>query len=334
MKKKGVFLNDRLRISLTDNCNYRCRYCSNEGQKHNSNTFISFDFVNDFFDKILSENIYIKKINLTGGEPLLHKDLMKIASKAHKICENITINTNGSLLTPQLVDDLVAIGVNCIKFGVDNPFNDHTKPVVNNVKINSQKLRDLILYTIKRIPRSSLNIVITRYNIDDLQRIIEWIIDNQIDKVEFIELIDFNFNNHTPLIGEEPYDFIKLIRSLSSYFSDIEYNESLAKYIAYHRSGLIIQFAEDFCKNRVCAHLWTRVDANGRFSPCIKSVDFYPIDLNNNLEKQLLNQKKMYCDSLVDYIPRDNNGNITLELQKNFRNRQNYLTNRLTNLDL
>lgn len=334
MKKNGIFLNDRLRISLTDNCNFKCKYCSNEGQKYNTNSFINVDFLISFFDKIVSENIYVKKINLTGGEPLLHKNLLQIASIASKVCENVTINTNGSLLTKQLVDDLIDSGVNCIKFGVDNPFKDFSKPVVNDVKVKCEELREIILYTVKKIPRSSLNIVITRYNINDLHNIIEWIVDNKINNVEFIELIDFNFNSHTPFIGDEPYDFIELIRSLDNYFYDIKYNENLAKYVAYHSSGLIIQFAEDFCKHRVCANLWTRVDSNGYFSPCLKSNDSYPIDLNDSLTKQLLNQKRLYCNSLSDYIPRDINGNITANLQKNIRNSEEYLTQKLTDLDI
>ena len=114
--KKGLFLNDRLRVSLTNSCNYQCKYCSNEGQVHNTNVFINVDFLTKLFKKIEEEDIYVKKINLTGGEPLLHKDLLKIASEASKICHDITVNTNGSLLTVQLVDDLVQAGVNCIKF--------------------------------------------------------------------------------------------------------------------------------------------------------------------------------------------------------------------------
>ncbi|MCH5200583.1 MAG: radical SAM protein [Oscillospiraceae bacterium] len=334
MKRNGIFLNDRLRISLTDNCNFKCKYCSNEGQKHNTNSFIDVDFLTNFFDKIVLENIYLKKINLTGGEPLLHKEVLKIVSKASKVCENITINTNGSLLTKQLVDDLINSGVTCIKFGVDNPFSEFSKPIINDVKIHCEELREIILYTVKKIPRSSLNIVVTRYNISDLHNIIKWIIDNSINNVEFIELIDFNFETRTPLIGDEPYNFIDLIRSLDTYFYDIKYNENLAKYIAYHSSGLIMQFAEDFCKHRVCANLWTRVDSNGCFSPCLKSNDSYPIDLNDNLTKQLLNQKRLYCNSLSNYIPRDANGNIASYLQKNIRNPEEYLTKSFTDLDI
>ncbi len=334
VQSNGLFLNDRLRISLTNNCNFKCKYCSNEGQEHNTNTFIDLNFLSAFFDKIKIEKIYIKKINITGGEPLLHKDLLKIVSKSSDICKDITINTNGSLLTKSLVDELAKTGVNCIKFGVDHPFKDYSKPVINGVKIDSEELRNIILYAIKVLPRSSLNIVVTQYNILDIPQIIKWIINNSIDKTEIIELIDFNFIRNTPSIGDEPYDFIEMIRSIKYNFLNIEYNEQLAKYIAYHHSGLIIQFAEDFCKNRVCANLWTRIDAHGAFSPCIKSNDSYPIDLNTSLRKQLSFQKHLCCNSLSDYIPRDSCGNLTNEHQENTRNKEKYLTQQFTSLDL
>lgn len=334
MKKSGLFLNDRLRVSLTTSCNFKCSYCSNEGQPHDVNIFIDTTFLNEFFDKILSEDIYVKKINLTGGEPVLHKDLLQIASKAAEVCKNVTLNTNGSLLTEQLVDDLVNAGVNCIKFGVDNPFESFSKPVTNHAQVDSEQLRKIILYTLERIPRSSLNIVITKYNISELINIIEWIVKNRIDKVEFIELINFNFIDHVPFLDRDIYDFNDLICGLSEHFSDIEYNESLAKYIAYHPSGLIIQFAEDFCKNGVCANLWTRVDAAGNFSPCLKSQDTYPINLGDSLVKQLMAQKKLCCNSLTNYIPRDANGNIVDDPQNVIRGKGKRLTAKLTSLDL
>ena len=190
------------------------------------------------------------------------------------------------------------------------------------------------MYSIKKIPRSSLNIVITRYNINILPQIVKWVADNKINNVEFIELIDFDFKAHNPLLGDEPYDFINLIQDIKNCFYNIEYNQKLAKYIAYHRDGIIMQFAEDFCKNRVCANLWTRVDSSGCFSPCIKSSDVYQIDLDNSLESQLINQRKLYCNSLSNHIPRDTDGNLTSTPQKTIKETKKLLTDKLTELDI
>lgn len=97
-EKISCLFNDRLRISITDACNYKCFYCSNEGQDHGQCNMISLNFLYRLFEKIQDENIYVKKLNITGGEPTLHPDLMEILHASCKISENVTLNTNGSLL--------------------------------------------------------------------------------------------------------------------------------------------------------------------------------------------------------------------------------------------
>lgn len=309
---KSCLFNDRLRISITDACNYKCFYCSNEGQDHGNCNMLSLDYIRWLFSRIKEENIFVKKLNITGGEPTLHPQLLEILREGSTISGNVTLNTNGSLLSRESIDAIKDTGVNCIKFGTDLWFSDKSKPITNVYQINMEKLIDCILYSRKIMPRSSMNIVITDFNYSYFERMLDWIEANGIDKVEFIELINFNFEDKEsvkPLSSSVP-DFSALIKKNRDRFDRIEYNPAIAKYVAYMKNGLAVQFAEDFCKRKVCANLWTRIDADGNFSPCMKNTDVYPIDMKKSLYDQILAQRKFSCGTSKNVFPRDMNGKI------------------------
>lgn len=309
----SCLFNDRLRISITDACNYKCFYCSNEGQDHGNCHMISTAFIKRLFSKIKEEQIYVRKLNITGGEPLLHPDLLEILCLGREISENVTLNTNGSLLDKSKINAIRETGVNCIKFGTDLWFSDMSKPITNEYQVDMENLIECILYSREILPRSSMNIVITEFNISYFNQMLDWIEDNGIDKVEFIELINFDFEDkeHAKPVSSLAPDFPRLIKDNYSRFIRVEYNPSIAKYVAYTKNGLAIQFAEDFCKRKVCAHLWTRIDATGRFSPCMKNTDTYPINFEKRLFDQFIAQGKLACGLSEKPYPRDMNGKLT-----------------------
>ena len=95
---------DYLRISLTDRCNLRCIYCMpEEGVKSLSHAEILT------YDEILricrcAADLGIRKIKLTGGEPLVRKGCASLAKQIKAIpgIEKVTLTTNGILLAEQL----------------------------------------------------------------------------------------------------------------------------------------------------------------------------------------------------------------------------------------
>ena len=92
-----------LRISVTDRCDLRCVYCMNEKM-----TFLPKDQVLTFEEiERLCDNFIelgVRKIRLTGGEPLVRKNIIKLINKLNLKLDNtnlkeITLTTNGSLLS-------------------------------------------------------------------------------------------------------------------------------------------------------------------------------------------------------------------------------------------
>ena len=194
--------------------------------------------------------------------------------------------------------------------GIDSFSQDITKPdIKNSKKLTSKKIIESLLYAIEIMPRSSVNIVLTDFNMHELDNIFNFIVDNKIDKVEILELIEHDFRNNSSLSSPGP-KFTKIIKDYSDIINKITYNPILAKYICYLTNGLMVQFADDFCTRRVCQNLWTRIDASENLVPCIKSDRNIRINFDRPLADQVLKSNNMMCNYSTGNLPRDSRGNI------------------------
>ena len=109
-----------LRISLTDKCNLRCRYCMpEEGVCRRSH----FDMMSE--DEIVAAvevaaSLGIRKIRLTGGEPLVKKNILSICRRVASVpgIKEVCLTTNGILL-PQLAKPLKEAGVKRVNISLD-----------------------------------------------------------------------------------------------------------------------------------------------------------------------------------------------------------------------
>ncbi|MDA2929941.1 GTP 3',8-cyclase MoaA [Acidobacteria bacterium AH-259-O06] len=95
-----------LRISLTDRCNFRCVYCMPEEIFHHDyqflerNEFLSYEEIERLARIFVGHGV--KKIRLTGGEPLLRRELEKLVEMLAGIPGlDLTLTTNGALLAPK-----------------------------------------------------------------------------------------------------------------------------------------------------------------------------------------------------------------------------------------
>lgn len=97
-----------LRISVTDRCNFRCGYCMPRDVYHDAYAFtprseiLSFEEI-ERVTRVVVETLGARKIRLTGGEPLLRRDLPRLIERLARIegVEDLTLTTNGFLLAEQ-----------------------------------------------------------------------------------------------------------------------------------------------------------------------------------------------------------------------------------------
>ncbi len=108
-----------LRISLTELCNLRCRYCMPEEgvcKKSHEEMMTQEEIITAV--KVASK-LGVTKIRLTGGEPLVKKDIVQLVSRIKEInsIEEVCITTNATLL-PQYANDLKKAGLDSSKYSV------------------------------------------------------------------------------------------------------------------------------------------------------------------------------------------------------------------------
>jgi len=101
---RGRGLRD-LRISVTDRCNFRCVYCMPREVFDNEHKFLPHSAILSFEEIARLARVFVgmgvKKIRLTGGEPLVRRDLHLLIGQLARLDVDLTLTTNGSLLAKQ-----------------------------------------------------------------------------------------------------------------------------------------------------------------------------------------------------------------------------------------
>jgi cyclic pyranopterin phosphate synthase len=110
-----------VRISVTDRCNFRCQYCMPaEGLPWlERSALLSYEEIERLVRLLSSMGVH--DVRLTGGEPLVRKELWRLVERLAAIpeVEDLSLTTNGYLLTRQ-VDQLVAAGLKRINVSLDS----------------------------------------------------------------------------------------------------------------------------------------------------------------------------------------------------------------------
>ncbi len=179
-----------LRISLTDQCNYRCEYCYGA---HNSDPCHSL-CDEEMFTLIEAFSLLgVDKMRLTGGEPLLRNSLVDYVrhitmQPGNKI---VGLTTNGSLLGKKL-DELVNAGLNRLNISLDSLNKDTFHRVTGRDELSKvlESIDDALAY--KVFPWIKVNTVVMRgVNDKELGDFAEWALSRRID-LRFIEYMPTN----------------------------------------------------------------------------------------------------------------------------------------------
>ena len=172
---------DYIRISVTDKCNFRCRYCMPEEGVETipHSEVLSFEEIVRVVS-VLSE-LGIKKVKITGGEPLVRRDICTLIQNIAKIpgIEDITLTTNGFLLG-EMAEQLKRAGVRTINVSVDT---------LNRREFGLDKVLD----SIEKAKNLGLEIRINttvseESNLEELFELLEYFVNRDIP-VRFIELM-------------------------------------------------------------------------------------------------------------------------------------------------
>lgn len=183
-----------LRISLTDNCNFRCFYCMPEEEYD----FTPASRLMQTNEIIKLAEIFVangvKKIRLTGGEPLVRKDAAQIIAALGKLPVELVMTTNGTRIA-EILPVLKAAGIKTVNISLDTLqpekfFMITRRDVFHQVRSNIELL---LQHKIK----VKVNMVVMKgLNDNEINDFIGWTKFNPI-QVRFIEFMPFSGNKWT-----------------------------------------------------------------------------------------------------------------------------------------
>ena len=273
---------DYLRISLTDRCNLRCIYCMEEDEDFFKKEVLLKDEEIIKIVKVFAR-LGIKKIRLTGGEPLVRPNILNLIKSIYDVegIESIYITTNGINLKP-IVKDLKFYGVKGVNISLDTLDNDKYK------KITRLGTLDKVLDSIRECLKYDIKVKINTVLIEDLNKdeifdLINITKENNIS-LRFIELMPIGIGSKFKGVSTAT---IKEIIGKELKYKKVEIEEKLngpATYIKIDgykgKVGFISAMSECFCSecNRI------RVTSEGFLKTCLHFN--YGIDLKKMLRRE------------------------------------------------
>jgi len=274
---------DYIRLSVTDRCDFRCSYCMPQKMSFlPRKELLSLEELERVCDAFIS--LGVKKIRLTGGEPLVRKNIISLIKnlgqyKKNNMLEELTLTTNGSQLDI-FAEDLLAHGIKRINVSLDTLIEEKFKKIT--IYGNLSRVLKGIYHAQKVGLEIKINCVALKgINDDEFDKIIEWCGKNSFD-LTFIETMPMGkieisrFNHYLPL------DSLKTEIEKKWELQDIDYKTpGPARYTISKKTGKRIGFitplSHNFCElcNRV------RVSCIGTLYMCLGQSD--NIDLRKPL---------------------------------------------------
>lgn len=259
---------DYMRISVTELCNLRCRYCMPEEGivKRDHEEMMTAAETIDAVKAAVS--LGVKKIRVTGGEPLVKRGIVELCENIAAIdgVEELCMTTNGTLL-PGYARELRAAGVDRVNISLDTLKADRYKEITRIGEL-SEALSGIEAAFEAGFEKVKINTVLMGgFNDDEIEDFVRLTIDRPLE-VRFIELMPIGGG-----IEFEKARFISCVRVLESVpgLEPLDMTDGVAAMYALPgakgRVGLIRPISCDFCEG--CNKI--RLTADGMLKPCLHS---------------------------------------------------------------
>ncbi|HHT7218280.1 TPA: GTP 3',8-cyclase MoaA [Bacillus cereus] len=264
-----------LRISVTDRCNFRCRYCMPEEIFGPDYSFLSNDKILSF-DEIeritrIFVSLGVRKLRITGGEPLLRRGLPKLIERLNKIdgVEDIGLTTNGSLLK-KFAPDLYKAGLSRVTVSLDS-LEEERFFYLNGNRSKVQRVLEGIQAAAEVGMKIKINMVVQKgKNEQDILQMAQYFKENK-HILRFIEYMDVgNYNGwdlKEVVSKQEIVDAIHQVMPLERI--EANYSGEVATRYRYIGSdeeiGIISSVTDSFCSSCTRA----RISAEGKLYTCL-----------------------------------------------------------------
>jgi len=257
---------DYLRVSVTERCNFRCQYCMPEKPfswvpKEN---LLTFEELFEFMKVAIDEGV--KKIRITGGEPLLREDLDKFIKMIYDYAPDIDLAmTTNAFLLKGTAQRLKNAGLKRINVSIDT-----LKPEVAQAIAGKNVLKN-VLEGVEEARKVGLKVKVNmvpmkNMNADEIIDVLEYCKERDMT-IRFIEYMENKFAK-ADISGLKSSELLEILREKYEFEDEGFDGSSPSHYYRMkdgYRFGIIEPYGDDFCKqcNRI------RLTAEGNLIPCL-----------------------------------------------------------------
>ena len=288
-----------LRVSVTDKCNLRCRYCMPEEGvcKRSHSEMLTEDEL--ILAVEAAASLGVRKVRITGGEPLVKKNIVSICRRAAAIpgVEEVCLTTNGILL-PQLGKDLKAAGVKRVNLSLDTLDPDKYSYITRIGKLEAFKA-GLDAAFEAGFEKINVNaVLIGGFNDNEIEALANLTRQYPLD-MRFIELMPILDSDEFGQAAYVPYS--RVLEKLPEAVP-VAPDGGVAKLYrlpdAQGNIGLISPINAHFCK--ACNRM--RLTADGKLKPCLHAADEYSIkglpfeEMKKVMEQAIWNKPSWHGD--------------------------------------
>jgi len=273
-----------VRVSVTDRCDFRCTYCMSEDMEFlPKKDVLSLEELDRLCNTFI--DLGVKKLRITGGEPLVRKNIMQLFSNLGKKLgqglEELTLTTNGSQLD-RYAKDLFDNGVRRINVSLDSLDKDKFKKITRIGDLD--KVVSGIMAAKKAGLKIKINTVaLKEINDNEILNLVNWCGENKFS-LTFIEVMPMGAIGEKRADQYMPLTEVKsLIQTKYSITEDSLRTGGPARYVHCHETdqkiGFITPHTHNFCElcNRV------RITCTGEMYMCLGQQD--KADLKTPLRK-------------------------------------------------
>lgn len=261
-----------LRVSITQNCNLRCLYCHREGEKkfvENIRTEMTVDEIVRIVK--IAVDLGISNVKLTGGEPLIRKDVMEVVKGIAAIpgLRDLSMTTNGTSLV-SLAEELHANGLKRVNINLPTlnkeVYNKLTGAKLENVIEGVKAAVEAKLYPVK------LNMLILKdVNDRDVPEMINFARETgtilQLIELEPINISDAYYSaHHKPLDEYEAMLREKAVK--------IKTRKNMQNRRIFQLPDVSVETVHPIENAGFCAHCTRlRITSDGKLKPCLMRND-------------------------------------------------------------
>lgn len=262
-----------MRLSVTDRCNLRCRYCmpaDGVALKRHEDMLTEDEMIRAV---AIASELGVNKLRITGGEPLVKKNIISICRRIAELTgiRDRAMTTNGTRL-PEFASELKRAGIQRLNISLDSLDADKYRYITRCGEL-SEALRGIEAALAAGFEKIKINtVLIGGFNDDEIRSLAELSLKYPVE-VRFIELMPMLAGG----FGKAAYIPVSAVREALPEAEDAEERSGTAELLrlpgALGDIGLISPVSKLFCSS--CDRI--RLTADGRLKPCLHSPEEYPV---------------------------------------------------------